>query len=110
MRPCHAGLVQLYAVNLPAASPHIPKQESSSDDESLSEEWQPPKRTLQEWQLRVQAGGSLHVAEQCSNRMPATLPQPASELEQCCCIVFDDLHRKGCAYGTSLPGPHSPVC
>jgi hypothetical protein len=100
-----AGLASLYQTPLPQPPEQLPEEQGknrhacpdSSDDDSLSDEWQPQPAVFADWQRKLQAGEDLHVAETSSEQEPTSCPQPQTEMERCCCMVFEDLHKKGCA-------------
>ena len=81
----------------PIPSCSIALRAYASDDESLPDEWQPQERRFAGWEVAVQCGAPLHVPECGGTQLPAELPQPGTELQRCCCVVFEDLHQHGCA-------------
>ena len=70
----------------------------ASDDESLPDEWQPQERKFAGWEVAVQSGAPLQVPECGGTQLSVELPQPGTELQRCCCVVFEDLHQRGCAF------------
>lgn len=75
----------------------IRRTHRDSDDDSLSDEWQPLSRELAPWQQALHEGQALSVAEEGGDRRPAACPTPDSQGHLAQCIVFDDLHQRGCA-------------
>lgn len=108
-RSCHAGLAELYEL-APVCPPAEPPESdhsaaqlqpqhthNESDDDSLSDEWQPLQRRLAPWQQALEAAQDCSVMDEGGSRRPVACPAQESQEALAQCIVFDDLHQRGCA-------------